>query len=163
MEICPSVFLNSVSEVVIVNLPKTCGLTNLGNTCFFNSVMQCLGQTPYLLELLEETSSPGQYFSLPGGKFVIGEKGEIDLDPLDGTHILLFVLFELYVSHYRQLGRVVRFNTKFGGNIASASERTDASTHTQITVIEAYSSSASVRWWRSTRLARITPTFVGSC
>ncbi|XP_005524047.1 PREDICTED: ubiquitin carboxyl-terminal hydrolase 16 isoform X1 [Pseudopodoces humilis] len=35
------------------------GLSNLGNTCFFNAVMQNLSQTPVLRELLKEAKVPG--------------------------------------------------------------------------------------------------------
>ncbi|XP_054126187.1 ubiquitin carboxyl-terminal hydrolase 16 isoform X4 [Melozone crissalis] len=35
------------------------GLSNLGNTCFFNAVMQNLSQTPVLRELLQEAKIPG--------------------------------------------------------------------------------------------------------
>uniref|UniRef100_A0A452GT36 Ubiquitin carboxyl-terminal hydrolase 16 n=1 Tax=Gopherus agassizii TaxID=38772 RepID=A0A452GT36_9SAUR len=35
------------------------GLSNLGNTCFFNAVMQNLSQTPVLRELLKEVKMPG--------------------------------------------------------------------------------------------------------
>lgn len=66
-------------------------MTNLGNTCFFNSVMQCLGQTPYLLHLLEETSKPGQYFRLPGGKIDLDDKTCRTLDVLDGKWLPLNV------------------------------------------------------------------------
>ncbi|KFZ55430.1 Ubiquitin carboxyl-terminal hydrolase 16, partial [Podiceps cristatus] len=35
------------------------GLSNLGNTCFFNAVMQNLSQTPVLRELIKEAKMPG--------------------------------------------------------------------------------------------------------
>lgn len=42
------------------------GLSNLGNTCFFNSVMQSMSQTHYLTQLLDVQCQSGQRMYLPG-------------------------------------------------------------------------------------------------
>ena len=43
------------------NDQKTRGLNNLGNTCFFNSIMQCLNQSHYLGQVLERHCKKGMY------------------------------------------------------------------------------------------------------
>ena len=47
------------------NVQKARGLNNLGNTCFFNSVMQCLNQSHYLNQILDQHCQKGAKFETP--------------------------------------------------------------------------------------------------
>lgn len=73
------------NQSAIDQLPRVRGLSNLGNTCFFNAVTQCLAQTPFLLPILNELSKTGEEFELPGGKLKLkGAEVETELPKIFG-------------------------------------------------------------------------------
>ncbi|XP_050079956.1 ubiquitin carboxyl-terminal hydrolase 16 [Anopheles maculipalpis] len=69
---------------IIDTLPRVRGLSNLGNTCFFNAVLQCLARTPYLLHILQQSAKEGEKVHIPGGMLKLPDGSEMSVPSIDG-------------------------------------------------------------------------------
>lgn len=79
--------VDNQSKSILSSLPRLKGLSNLGNTCFFNAIMQNLSQTQWLTHLIEMHSQNGAVVSLPGKKRDVDYEAEAEEVSITEQHL----------------------------------------------------------------------------
>ena len=68
----------SKSYSVSSSLARVRGLSNLGNTCFFNSVLQCLSQSHSLTDHIQDQVAQSALFSVRGADLCVDDDSECE-------------------------------------------------------------------------------------
>ena len=93
-----------------VKVQKARGLNNLGNTCFFNAVMQCLNQSHYLSQVLDQHCQKGATFNTPMVSSTSGSSQYPDSGLGSETSSLLQREIYFWYTNFEKKGKYLFFD-----------------------------------------------------